>query len=187
MGELTDLLTRWANGDRTAFEALLPRVYGELHHLARLHMNREREGHTLQPTALVSEAYLRLAGANGPGFASRAHFFGAAAHVMRRVLVDHARKKNAQKREAVIVTGADLDQLVDTIDVRSDLAALDDALNELAMIAPDKAQVVELRYFGGLSIEETGEYLDLSPATVKRYWTFARAWLFDRLTHGRNT
>lgn len=183
MGEITDLLARWADGDRAAFEALLPQVYEELRRLARLHMRHEQAGHTLQPTALLHEAYMRLAGVRAMGFVNRAHFYGAAAQVMRRVLVDHARRHQAKKRGATLQAVTDLDALVgNPVGPGVDLAALDDALEALATIAPEKAKVVELRYFGGLSIEETGEFLQISPATVKRYWSFSRAWLFRELS-----
>lgn len=178
-GDVTVLLQRWADGDRSAFEALLPMVYEELRRLARLYMKGERRGHTFQPTDLVHEAYLRLAGVREITYANRAHFYGAAANVMRRVLVDHARRKKARKRDGSLGAAADLDG---PIDPRTDIEALDEALAELARIAPEQTRVVELRYFGGLSVEETGEALGLSPATVKRYWAFARAWLFRRLS-----
>ena len=182
MTDVTVLLQRWADGDRDAFESLLPIVYDELRRLARIHMSREQAGHTLQPTDLVHEAYMRLSGVREMQFKSRAHFFGAAAQVMRRVLVDHARKRLAKKRGGGAQTVPDIqDQIAGPIDDQVDLEALDDALNALERIAPEKAKVVELRYFGGLSVEETGEFLDLSPATVKRYWSFARAWLHQRL------
>ncbi len=182
MSEITGLLHQWAEGDRKAFEALLPIVYDELRRLARLHMRRERAGHTFQPTDLVHEAYMRLSGVREMEFVNRAHFFGAAAQVMRRVLVDHARRQKAQKRGVVMETITDLDGLGGAVDGALDLVALDDALETLTRISPDKAKVVELRYFGGLSVEETGEFLDISPATVKRHWAFARAWLFRELS-----
>lgn len=182
MSDITDLLNRWGRGDGEAFKALLPLVYEELRRLAAHHLRQERPGHTLQPTALVHEAYLRLSGLREMQLHNRAHFYGAAARVMRRVLVDHARKHRALKRggpEAAL----QLEESAETpIDMDLDLEALDDALDALEAIAPEKAKVVELRYFGGLSVEETGEYLGISPATVKRYWSFARAWLFRRLS-----
>jgi RNA polymerase sigma factor (TIGR02999 family) len=183
MSDITDLLNRWGQGDGEAFKALLPLVYEELRRLAAHHLRQERQGHTLQPTALVHEAYLRLSGLREMQLHNRAHFYGAAARVMRRVLVDHARKHRALKRggpEAAL----QLEESVETpIDMHLDLEALDEALDALEAIAPEKAKVVELRYFGGLSVEETGEYLGISPATVKRYWSFARAWLFRRLSN----
>lgn len=182
MSEITGLLQRWSKGDGEAFKALIPLVYEELRRLASHHLRNERAGHTLQPTALVHEAYLRLSGLKELDLNNRAHFYGAAARVMRRVLVDHARKHRAQKRGG----GALVVELQESLDAPVDLGlaleALDEALCELERIAPEKAKVVELRYFGGLSVEETGEYLDISPATVKRYWSFARAWLFRRLS-----
>jgi RNA polymerase sigma factor (TIGR02999 family) len=181
MSEITALLDRWGQGDRDAFKDLLPIVYEELRKLAAHHLRHERGGHTLQPTALVHEAYLRLSGLRSMQLRNRSHFYGAAAETMRRVLVDHARRHRAQKRgsgeAAVLLT----DSTEAPVDLGLDVEALDEALLELERVAPDKAKVVELRFFGGLSVEETGEYLGLSPATVKRYWSFARAWLFRRL------
>ena len=184
MSEITGLLHQWAEGDRNAFETLLPIVYDELRRLARLHMRRESAGHTFQPTDLVHEAYMRLSGVRGMEFVNRAHFFGAAAQVMRRVLVDHARRQKAQKRGKALEVISDLDSLGGPASPPLDIVALDDALEALARIAPEKAKVVELRYFGGLSVEEAAEFLDTSPATVKRYWSFARAWLFRELSTG---
>jgi RNA polymerase sigma factor (TIGR02999 family) len=181
--DITGLLERWGRGDREAFDALLPLVYKELRRLARHHLGGERSGHTLQPTALVHEAYLRLRGERDIHLEHRAHFFGAAANVMRRILVDHARRHRAQKRGGGVAKVADIDECVDAaVDVHLDLAALDEALVDLEKIAPEKARVVELRYFGGLSVEEAAEHLNLSPATVKRYWAFSRAWLYRRLS-----
>ena len=182
MSDVTDLLERWGHGDGEAFKALLPLVYEELRRLAAHHLRQERQVHTLQPTALVHEAYLRLSGLREMQLHNRAHFYGAAARVMRRVLVDHARKHRALKRggpEAALQREEEVEM---PVDMHLDLEALDDALDALEAIAPEKAKVVELRYFGGLSVEETGEYLGISPATVKRYWSFARAWLFRRLS-----
>ena len=181
MGDITRLLQRWSEGDRDAFEELLPLVYKELRRLAQQHLRRERQGHTLQPTALVHEAYLRLTGAREIQLQHRAHFFGAAARVMRRVLVDHARKHRALKRGGadapIDAVAADV-----PVDLRLDLEALDQALAALEHIAPEKAKVVELRYFGGLSIEEAAEATELSPATVKREWSMAKAWLHKELS-----
>jgi RNA polymerase sigma factor (TIGR02999 family) len=182
MSDITGLLDRWSKGDAQALEALVPLVYEELRRLAAHYLRQERAAHTLQPTALVHEAYLRLSGLREMPLRSRAHFFGAAAQVMRRVLVDHARRHRAKKRGRGEVRPLESEAGAETvIDLRDDLGALDDALVDLERIAPEKAKVVELRYFGGLSVEETGEYLQLSPATVKRYWSFSRAWLFRRL------
>jgi RNA polymerase sigma factor (TIGR02999 family) len=175
--DITRLLTRWRGGDVTALQELTPLVYRELHDLAAHYMGRERQDHTLQPTALVNEAYMRLTGVRHAAFHNRVHFFGAAATIMRRVLVDYARQRGANKRRdnAIVVPLEDAPDLV--IDLREDVIALSDALDALAQHMPQPARVVELRYFGGLSIDETAESLGVAPATVKRYWTFARAWL----------
>lgn len=181
MSDVTELLDRWSRGDAGAFGSLMPLVYDELHQLAAHYMRHERPGHTLQPTALVHEAYLRLSGLRDMRLQNRTHFYGAAAQVMRRVLVDHARRRNAGKRgsgDRPEVPEAAFDA---SIDLRLDLVALDRALEKLATFAPDKARVVELRYFGGLSVEETAEIMDLSPRTVKRHWRFSRAWLLRTL------
>jgi RNA polymerase sigma factor (TIGR02999 family) len=181
MADVTALLARWRKGDRAALDELMPLVYAELRKLAVSHLRRERGDHTLQPTALVHEAYLRLASVRDGGFDDRVHFFGAAANAMRRILVDHARGKKAQKRggNAPLL---DLDAALQTgIDPRLDLVALDDALQRLAALSPAKEKVVELRYFGGLSVEETAQVLGIAPATVKRHWSFARVWLYRAL------
>jgi RNA polymerase sigma factor (TIGR02999 family) len=160
----------------------MPIVYGELRELAGHYMLRERSAHTLQPTALVHEAYLRLAGVRDGRFANRVHFYGAAAQAMRRILVDHARQHDTLKRGERPVT-ISLDQAPDLgANPPLDLIALDDALDRFAAIAPSAAKVVELRYFGGMTIAEVATFLDLSPATVKRYWVTARAWLFRALS-----
>lgn len=179
--DVTRLLTRWSDGDPKALAELMPLVHAELRRLAASQMRRERPDHTLQPTALVHEAYLRLAG-HRAGFRSRVHFYGAAAESMRRILVDHARSRGARKR-------GQRDPLVDIDKVVSlgterplDLVDLDEALDRLATIAPRAAKVVELRFFGGLSVDETAAFMDISPATVKRQWSFARAWLFRTLS-----
>lgn len=179
MGDITGLLERWAEGDREAFERLVPLVYDELRALAGHYLKNERDDHTLEPNALVHEAYLRMAGIH-MRLENRLHFFGAAAGVMRRILVDHARQKRARKRNAV--TSIPVLASPSVIDLRADFIALDSAIGELEQIAPRQARVVELRYFSGLSIEETGRFLGVAPATVKRHWAFARAWLFRRLT-----
>ena len=185
MADVTELLARWRTGDAAALESLMPLVYAELRRLAAHYMGHERADHTLQPTALVHEAYLRLAQVRHGRFDNRVHFYGAAAQAMRRILVDHARRRSARKREhtsAVI----DLETVASSIDLRMDLGALDQALDRLAAIAPRPAKVVELRFFGGLSIEESAEFLDVAPVTVKRHWTFARAWLHRELAVGRS-
>ena len=181
VSDVTDLLARWHDGDRDAMAEMMPLVYGELRQLAQHYMHREQGDHTLQPTALVHEAYLRLVGNARGRFNNRMHFYGAAAQAMRRILVDHARRRRAQKRgdDPAMVS---LDSVEAGVDLRRDLVALDEALTQLAAEAPQPARVVELRYFGGLSIDETAEALGIAPATVKRYWTFARAWLHRALS-----
>ncbi len=174
--DVTRLLVDLQRGADGAADELVPLVYGELHKLAVHYMRAERDDHTLQPTALVHEAYMRLVDQRNASWQNRSHFFGIAAQAMRRILVDHARRKRAGKRE-----GGDrvtLDESVAEAPQRSvDLIALDDALNKLAALDPRQARVVELRFFGGLDIEQTAESLGISPATVKRDWTFARAFL----------
>jgi RNA polymerase sigma-70 factor, ECF subfamily len=174
--DVTRLLQELQHGRDGAADQLVPLVYGELHNLAVHYMRSERGDHTLQPTALVHEAYMRLVDQRHASWQNRSHFFGIAAQAMRRILVDHARRKQAGKRE-----GGDrvtLDESVAEAPQRSvDLLALDDALNKLAALDPRQARVVELRFFGGLDIEQTAESLGISPATVKRDWTFARAFL----------
>jgi RNA polymerase sigma factor (TIGR02999 family) len=180
--KVTELLDRWNRGDQDALAELMPLVYGELRRLAEHYMRSEQTGHTLQPTALVHEAYLRLAGATEVQFNNRVHFYGAAAQAMRRILVDHARRQWASKRgqRPVVLS---LDGVEAGVELRPELVDLDDALTRLAAQAERAARVVELRYFGGLTIEETAQVLDIAPATVKRQWTFARAWLHREL-HG---
>jgi len=182
--EITALLGRWGQGDRGAFEQLLPLVYAELRRLARQYLHRERPGHLLQPTALVHETYLRLGELREARLNNRGHFYGAAARIMRRVLVDEARRCNALKRGGPERLGQFEPPLGAVGDSRVDVEALDEALAALERFAPEKAKVVELRYFGGLSVEETSACLEISPATVKRHWSFSRAWLFSRLQHG---
>jgi RNA polymerase sigma factor (TIGR02999 family) len=174
---VSKLLLNWGQGDQGAREALIPLVYDELRRLARRYLRRERPDHTLQSAALVNEAYLRLIRQEHPQWQNRAHFFGVAAQLMRHILVDHARNRAAAKRGA----GAPrltLDPDVALPQARDvDLVALDDALNQLAALDPQQSRLVELRFFGGLSIEETSVVLGVSPATVKREWATARAWL----------
>ena len=174
-GSATRLLQRWNQGDRDALDQLLPVVYDELRRLARGYLNRERAQHTLQSTALVHEAYLRLVDQN-TDWQGRAHFFGVAAQMMRRILVDHARARSAAKRgDGLKVT---LDEGMAIAEQRNlDVLALDRALQSLAQIDEKQCKIVELRYFAGLSIEETAEVLSISPATVKRDWSVAKAWL----------
>ena len=176
--DITNLLHQWRDGEQAALDELMPLVYQRLRQLAASQLRFERANHTLEPTALVHEAYLRLAGQREIDWQNRAHFFGAAVEVMRRVLVDYARRKKAEKRgdgaQQVSLSVVDHAPSNETVDV----LALDEALTELARLDPQQCRLVELRYFGGLSIEETAEVLGLSPATVKRHWLTARAWLF---------
>jgi RNA polymerase sigma factor (TIGR02999 family) len=182
MGDVTRLLDQWNAGDADALKALVAELYAELRRMAGGLLRDERADHTLQPTALVHEAYLRLTGLREMRFENRRHFYGAAAIAMRRILVDHARTRRAQKRGGPDVQFIPLDEAINTpIDVRLDFERLDEALEALAAFAPDQAKVVELRYFVGLSIEETADVLEVSPATVKRQWVFARAWLLHAL------
>lgn len=182
-GEITRLLEAAASGDGTALEALYRSVYAELHRMARANMRREQAGHTLQPTALVNEAYLRLAPADS-GWESRRHFFGAAAEAMRRILVDHARQRMANKRgagyERVTLAGAALD--VPAAEEGVDVLQLDGAIEELRGESTRLADLVNLRFFAGLSIEDAARALAISPATAKRDWAFARAWLYKRIS-----
>ncbi len=183
MNDVTRLLARWHEGEPQALAELMPLVYQELHQLASHYLRHERSDHTLQPTALVNEAYLRLTGLREADFQNRVHFFGAAAQAMRRILVDHARRHRAVKR-GDNARRVDLDEASALgIDVRTDLIALDEALTKLAAIAPEPAKVVEMRCFGGLTIEEAADFLGVAPVTVKRHWAFARAWLYRALTN----
>ena len=159
----------------------MPLVYGELRRLARHYLSRERSDHTLQCTALVHEAYVRLAGGNPPDWKDRAHFFGVAARLMRQVLVDHARAHRAAKRGGGAPRLTLDEELIGAGSADLDVLALDDALTDLAAVSPQQSQIVELRFFSGLTIEETSEVLGVSPATVKRSWTTARAWLFREM------
>jgi RNA polymerase sigma factor (TIGR02999 family) len=179
---ITELLMAWGHGDGAARERLVPFVYSELRRRAAGYLGRERSDHTLQPTALVHEVYLRLIDQNRAQWRNRSQFFGMAANMMRRILVDHARERNAQKRGSglkVSLEAAGIDVAAASTDV--DLVALDEALERLQARDARQARVVELRYFAGLSIEETAAALELSPATVKREWTMARAWLHAQL------
>jgi RNA polymerase sigma factor (TIGR02999 family) len=176
-GEVTALLRDWSGGDRQALERLLPLVYDELRRLAASYLRQERPDHTLQPTALVHEAYLRLVDQRRVAWQNRAHFFGIAAQMMRRILVDHARRRQASKRSAAPVRVVTEAPDVAGSDRGTELLALDAALDGLARLDPDQARVVELRFFGGLTIEETAEVTSTSTATVKREWRTARAWL----------
>lgn len=185
---LTGLLTRWAAGDRAALDELTPVVYDQLQKLARGQLRGERAGHTLEPTALVHEAFLRLGNYDRISWQNRAHFFSIASMTMRRVLVDYARQRRAAKRggSAVAVTLAESRTPGDSVDV--DLIALDEALSQLGLQDPRQCRIVEMRYFGGLTHEEIAETLDVSLATVNRDWRVAKLWLRraltdDQLTH----
>ena len=183
--EVTELLRRWSGGDVAARESLVPLVYDELRRLARYYLASQRSDHTLQSTAIVHEAYLRLAGRDNVHWENRSHFFAVAAQLMRRILVDHARKRNAAKRGGAQLTLL-VDEAVEPSSQRElDLVALDDALKALAELDERQSRIVELRFFGGLSIEDTSRLLEISPATVKREWSTARAWLYEEIS-GRN-
>jgi RNA polymerase sigma factor (TIGR02999 family) len=179
--DVTRLLVAWSQGDDAALDALAPIVQDELHRIAVACLGDERRGHSLQATALVNEAYLRLAGARRVNWQSRAHFLAMTARLMRRVLVDFARSKRYQKRGGGAVQVTLVDDIALSADPGRDLVALDDALTSLAAIDPRKSQVVELRFFGGLSVKETAESLQISPETVLRDWKFAKAWLLRQL------
>ena len=183
--EVTRLLIDWGGGDQAAFDRLVPLVYEELHRLARRHMGREHVGHTLQTTALVNEAYLRLVDQKRMRWQNRAHFFAIAAQMMRRILVDYARKRRYAKRggELLRVSLAEAEGLSE--ERAADVAALDEALESLAEIDPQQGRVVELRFFGGLTIEETAEVLGLSHDMVKREWATAKAWLYREMSRSR--
>jgi RNA polymerase sigma factor (TIGR02999 family) len=179
-GEVTQLLKAMKSGEPSAAERLLPLVYSELHRLAASYMRRERQDHTLQPTALINEAYLRLAKGD-VDYQNREHFFGIAANAMRRALVDHARARTAEIRGG----GLKRIELEEGMAVSNgnivDLLALDEALNGLAEVNPRQAKVVELRYFGGLSVEQVAAILAVAPRSIKRDWALARIWLFNKL------
>ncbi len=184
--EVTELLRQWARGDRAALDRLVPLVHDELHRLAHRLMRREQAGHVLQTTALINEAYIRLVDTDNVRWADRSHFFAISATVMRRILVDFARARQARKREAIrLKAPVDLERLqVAAPRPDADVVALDDALRSLAMFDPRGARVVELRYFGGLTVEESAEVLGVSPKTVKRDWAAAKAWLLGELEQG---
>src|SRR5580692_11294400 len=183
VGDVSTLLRAWSDGDQSALEKLTPFVYEELRRLARRYMRRERAGHSLQTTALVNEAWMRLVDYKRMQWQDRAHFFAVSAQLMRRILVEYARRHNLKRGggihhvsldEAAVVGGGRAE----------DLVALDDAMNALARHDPRKVQVVEMRFFGGLSVEETAEVLKVSPVTVMRDWSTAKAWLYRELTGG---
>jgi RNA polymerase sigma factor (TIGR02999 family) len=183
VGEITKLLHAWSEGDQSALERLTPIVFDELHRLASRYMKRERPGHSLQTTALVNEAYMRLVDYKRMEWQDRAHFFAVSAQLIRRILVEHARRHNLRRgggvqhvplEEAAVVGGRR----------SADLVALDDAMKALAQLDPRKVQVVEMRFFGGLSVEETAEVLKVSTVTVMRDWSTAKAWLYRELASG---
>lgn len=176
--EISELLRAWSDGDREAAERFMPLIYDELRRQARRHLNRERANHTLQTTALVHEAFIRLNEQNRIKWQNRAHFYALAAQMMRRILVNYAVAQKREKRGgAVRAIGLDETVTVAVAEDAVDVLALDEALARLAKLDPRQVRIVELRYFSGLSIEETGEVLDISPATVKREWSMAKAWL----------
>ena len=180
--DVTKLLIQWSKGDSEALDALVPLVYDELRRLAQLYLSREKPGHTLSSTALVHEAYLRLVQQKDVTWQNRAHFFGVAARMMRRILVDHARRHGYAKRGGGALT-LSLDETVAAAPEREiSLVALDDALDSLAKLDERQSRMVELRFFGGLSIEETSEVLGVSAPTVKREWASARAWLYREIS-----
>jgi len=178
--DVSKLLRAWSHGDQGALEKLTPIVYHELHHLAGRYMKRERAGHSLQTTALVHEVYTRLVDYKRMHWQDRAHFFAVSAQLMRRILVEHARKKNVKRGAGLQRISLEEAAVVDA-GRPTDLVALDDAMNALARVDPRKVQVVEMRFFGGLSVEETAEVLKVSPVTVMRDWSTAKAWLYREL------
>jgi len=184
--EITQLLQAWRKGDERALEKLTPQVYRELHRAARRCMARERDGHTLQTTALINELYLRLSDLKLIDWQSRAHFFAVCARQMRRILTDQARARQAHKRADGAKAISLDDALVISPEPSADLVAVDDALNQLAKVDDRKSQVVVMRFFGGLSVEETAEVLKVSPETVARDWRLAKAWLMRELSGNKS-
>ena len=179
--EVTQLLLAWSEGDKSALDRLIPLVYQELRQIAHRYMRRERPNHTLQSFALVNEAYLRLIDLEAVRWQNRAHFFALAASVMRRVLIDYARTRGYVKHGGEALRVSLNEKNILATEQTADLLALDEALNKLATLDPRQSKVVEMRFFGGLSVEETAEAMSLSPATVKREWSTAKAWLFKRI------
>jgi RNA polymerase sigma factor (TIGR02999 family) len=179
--DVTGLLHEWRQGDKTAFDKLMPVVYGEMRRIAHRYMQKERSGHTLQTTALINEAYVRLVGQQEIEWQNRAHFFAVTAQVMRRVLIDHARRLHYAKRGGGALHVSLDDAAVMSNERATELVALDEALILLAELDPRKSRVVELRYFGGLSLEETADVLEISLMTVRRDWRAAKAWLYREL------
>jgi RNA polymerase sigma-70 factor (ECF subfamily) len=181
--DVSTLLRAWSDGDQSALEKLTPVVYDELHRLARRYMKRERPGHSLQTTALVNEAYMRLVDYKRMQWQNRAHFFAVSGQLMRRILVEHARRHNLKRGDGVPHVSLEEASMVGGGRAR-DLVVLDDAMNALARLDPRKVQVVEMRFFGGLSVDETAEVLKVSPITVMRDWSTAKAWLYREITGG---
>ena len=177
---LTEILRRWSDGDEAALEQLTPVVYAELHRIARGYMRRERRGHTLQTTALVNEAYVRLIDWKNAKWENRAHFFGVSAHLMRRILVDFARKRPKQENGSVPHVSLE-EAFIISDEKDADLVAVDEALTELAKFDERKARIVELKFFGGLSVEEVAAVIGVAPITVMRDWQKAKAWLYLQL------
>jgi len=180
--QVTDLLLAWGNGDRAALDELLPIIHQELRRLARLQMRGERPNHTLQTTALVNEAFLRLVELRRIGWQDRTHFLAISARLMRRILVDHARSRGYEKRGGGAAAVALDDAVVAATEPGMNFVALDDALQDLARLDARKSRVVELRFFGGLSVAETADALDISPETVMRDWRFAKVWLLRQIS-----
>ena len=178
---VTDLLVHWSEGDQEALNKLIPLVYDELHKLASRYLRRERRDHTLQTTAVVHEAYLKLVNQRDANFENRLHFFAVAAQIMRRILVDYARRHHASKRGGDLYKLSLDEALVTSEEKGADLLALDEALDRLAAIDPRQSRVVELRVFAGLTLEETAQALNISPSTVRREWSMAKAWLHRQI------
>lgn len=181
--QVTQLLMDWSNGDKTALDKLMPLIHEELRRLAHHYMSRERPTHTLQTSALVNEAYIRLVNRKGVQWQNRAHFFGIAAQSMRCILVDHARGHAYAKRGGAADRITLNENLLVSEDRASEVLALDEALKELESIDAQQSRIVELRFFGGLTVDETAEVVHLSPATIKREWRTAKAWLYHRLSN----
>jgi len=182
--EVTQLLADWGKGDRSALDKLFPLVQSELRRIAQRQMSQERPGHTLQATALVNEAYLKLAGQQGFDWHNRAHFFAVCAQVMRHILIDHARAHARDKRGGGAIQVSLNEAFLVAEDQAAHFIALDEALRVLEGLDPQKGKIIELRYFGGLSIEEAAEVLNISPRTVRREWQRAKAWLYRMMTEG---
>jgi RNA polymerase sigma-70 factor (ECF subfamily) len=178
---VTELLVHWSEGDQEALNKLIPLVYDELHKLASRYLRRERRDHTLQTTAVVHEAYLKLVNQRDANFENRLHFFAVAAQIMRRILVDYARRHHASKRGGDLYKLSLDEALVTSEEKGADLLALDEALERLAAIDPRQSRVVELRVFAGLTLEETAQALNISPSTVRREWSMAKAWLHRQI------